>query len=145
MLQQCCSTAIQFALTPCIIYRGQGVHTLSEVSQADSPIRINLCMAGSLEEWRLLAVRVEIHLVTSPDLLHAGLREAEEPNLVKLDAADNGEGLGEHVLPLVLVMHVHRAEEHIILGVRVDPAKEDDVLLVMDVPDILQPLHGAGV
>ena len=42
------------------------------------------------------------------------------------------------MLPLVLVVHVHTGEEDAVGGVGVDPAQEDDVLLVVDVPHILQ-------
>ena len=53
--------------------------------------------------------------------------------------------LRQHVLPLVLVVHVHAGEEDAVGGVGVDPAQEDDVLLVVDVPHILQTVHGATV
>ena len=59
--------------------------------------------------------------------------------------ANNCYSLRQHVLPLVLVVHVHAGEEDPVGGVGVDPAQEDDVLLVVDVPHVLQTVHGATV
>ena len=49
------------------------------------------------------------------------------------------------MLPLVLVVHVHTGQEHAVGRVGVNPAQEHDVLLVVDIPHILQALHGAAV
>ena len=49
------------------------------------------------------------------------------------------------MLPLVLVVHVHAGEEDTVSGMGVDPAQEDDVLPVVNVPHVLQPVHGAAV
>ena len=45
-----------------------------------------------------------------------------------LDAADDGQDLWEHVLVLVLVVHVHAGQEHVVGGVGVDPAQQDNIL-----------------
>ena len=45
-----------------------------------------------------------------------------------LDATDDSQDLWEHVLVLVLVVHVHAGQEHVVGGVGVDPAQQDNIL-----------------
>ena len=80
--------------------------------------------------------------------------------------ANNGQRLWKHVLPLILVVHVHAGKqtthgkksepnscrldsipgkEHIVLGMCVDPTKENYILPIMHVPHIFKPFHCAGV
>jgi hypothetical protein len=45
-----------------------------------------------------------------------------------LNAADNGEDLRQHVLVLVLVVHVHAGQEHVVGRMGVDPAQQNNIL-----------------
>ena len=53
--------------------------------------------------------------------------------------------LRKDTLPLVLVVHVHAGQEDAVGRVGVDPAQEGEALLVVDVPYVLNPVHGAAV
>ena len=63
-------------------------------------------------ERGLLGVRMEVAAAAVSNLRHPGLSEPQVARQPLLDAAHRGDGLRQHVLPLILVVHVHSGEEH---------------------------------
>ena len=118
---------------------------LSEVLERDPATGIHFHMCRFLEERKLLAVRVEVHLVTSTNFLHASFCQTQKTRFVKLDAANYGHRLREEVLPLVVVVHIHAGKEHVVLWMSVNPPEEYYILSVMHIGHILRSFHCAGV
>ena len=136
---------------------------LSEVLEYDPTPRLGLDVVSLHPEWGPGGVRMEVGEAAVPDLRHPGLGEPQVTRDSVLDTAHCRYGLnkgrktygthiltskghlGKHVLPLILVVHVHAGQEDAVSRVGVDPAQEDDVLLVVDVPHVLNPVHGAAV
>merc|ERR1712032_638150 len=112
------------------------LYPLSEVLKGDPAPRIHVYVGCFLKEWWLLAVRVEVHLITSANFLQASLRQTQETRFVKLDAADYCQRFWEHMLPLILVVHVHTGKEHVVLRMSMDPSKENNILSIMHIPHI---------
>ena len=136
---------------------------LSEVLEDNSDPSLGLYVVSLRPERGPGGVGVKVGEAAIPDLRHPGLCEPQVTRDSVLDTAHCRYGLnkgretygthiltskghlGKHVLPLILVVHVHAGQEDAVSRVGVDPAQEDDVLLVVDVPHVLYPVHGAAV
>ena len=102
-------------------------------------------MLSLLPERRPGGVRMEVSEAAVPNLCHPGLGEPQMTSNTVLDTAHCRYGLGNQVLPLILIVHVNTKEEDTVRRMSVDPAEKDEVLLVVEVLDVLNPVHGATV
>lgn len=75
---------------------------------------------------------MEAFLFAGRNFSHSMVSQSEIASLVKFRRADNGNGLREHHLIGAVGMQIHTRQKGCLRGMGVDPAKGDEIILVLD-------------